>query len=98
MTDEPLDLDSHRGMMAQKATDLRRALGEVETHALELRERQSKIEQHLLSVPAASWAEAAVKARYVLKLYAEALPAHDTLHRDLVAAVLEDFARLTKLD
>ena len=98
MTDEPLDLDSHRGMMAQKATDLRRALGEVEAHALELRERQATIERHLLSVPAASWAEAAVKARYVLKLYAAALPPHDTLHRDLVAAVLEDFARLTKQD
>ena len=98
MTDEPLDLDSHRGMMAQKATDLRRALGEVETHALELRQRQAKIERHLLSVPAASWAEAAVKARYVLKLYAAALPPHDTLHRDRVVAVLEDFARLTKQD
>jgi hypothetical protein len=41
---------------------------------------------------------AAVRARYVLKLYAAALPAHDTLHRDLVAAVLEDFAQLTKQD
>jgi hypothetical protein len=98
MTDEPLDLDSHRGMMAQKATDLRRALGEVEAHALELRDRQATIERHLLSVPAASWAEAAVKARYVLKLYAAALQPHDTLHRDLVAAVLADFARLTKQD
>ena len=31
MTDEPLDLDMHRGMAAQKATDLRRALAEVES-------------------------------------------------------------------
>ena len=68
MVDKPLDLDSHRGMMAQKATDLRRVLGEVEIHAQELRERQAEIEHHLLSVPAASWAEAAVKARYVLQL------------------------------
>jgi hypothetical protein len=71
MADKPLDLDSHRGMMAQKATDLRRTLAEVENHALELRERQAEIEHHLLSVPAASWAEAGVKARYVLKLYAQ---------------------------
>jgi hypothetical protein len=98
MADKPLDLDSRRGMMAQKATDLRRALGEVEIHALELRERQAEIEHHLLSVPAASWAEAAVKARYVLNLYTAALPPHDTLHRDLVAAILEDFTRLTKQD
>jgi hypothetical protein len=96
MADEPLDLDSHRGMTAQKATDLRRALAEVETHARELRERRAEVEDHLLSIPAASWPEAAVKARYILKLYAAGLPPEDTRHRDLVAAVLEDFVRLTE--
>jgi hypothetical protein len=35
MADKPLDVDSHRGMAAQKATDIRRALAEVETHARE---------------------------------------------------------------
>jgi hypothetical protein len=30
MIDEPLDLDKHRGMDAQKATDLRRVVAEVE--------------------------------------------------------------------
>jgi hypothetical protein len=30
MVDEPLDLDKHRGMDAQKATDLRRVVAEVE--------------------------------------------------------------------
>jgi hypothetical protein len=46
--------------------------------------------------PAASWPEAAAKARYVLKLYAEGLPPEDARHRDLIAAILEDFARLTE--
>ena len=96
MADEPLDLDSHRGMAAQKATDIRRALAEVETHARELRERRAEVEDHLLSVPAASWPEAAAKARYLLKLYAAGLPPEDTRHRDLVAAILEDFDRLAK--
>jgi hypothetical protein len=96
MTDEPLDLDSHRGMAAQKATDIRRALAEVETHARELRERRAEIEDHLLAFPAASWPEAAAKACYVLKLYAAGLAPEDTRHRDLVAAILEDFARLTE--
>jgi hypothetical protein len=96
MADEPLDLDSHRGMAAQKATDVRRALAEVETHARELRDRRAAVEDHLLSAPAASWPEAAAKARYVLKLYAEGLPPEDTMHRDLVAAILEDFARFTE--
>jgi hypothetical protein len=71
-------------------------LAEVETHARELRERRAEIEQHLLSFPAASWPEAAAKARYVLKLYAAGLPLEDTRHCDLVADILEDFARLTE--
>ena len=50
----------------------------------------------MLWFPAASWAEAADKARYVMKLYAAGLPPDDTRHRDLVAAILEDFARLTE--
>ena len=94
MVDEPLDLDSHRGMAAQKATDIRRALAEVETRARELRERQTSVEDYLLSAPAASWPEVAIKARYVLKLYAAGLSPEDTRHRDLVAVILEDFARL----
>jgi hypothetical protein len=98
MADEPLELDSRRGMAAQKATDLRRALAEVETHARELRERRAEIEQHLLSSPAASWPEAAAKARYVLKLYAAGLPPEDTRHHHLVAVILEDFARLSEQD
>ena len=94
MTDEPLDLDRHRGMAAQKATDLRRAIAEVEGHARDLRERQVSFEKQLLSVPAASWPEAAAKARYVLNLYAAGLPSEDSRHRDLIAAILDDFARL----
>ena len=96
MADEPLDLDSHRGMAAQKATDLRRVLAEVETHAKELRTRQAEIERHLLAAPAASWQEAAVRARYVLQLYAAELAPDDTRHHDLVAAILKDFERLTE--
>jgi hypothetical protein len=98
MTDEPLDLDKHRGMAAQNATDIRRALAEVENNARDLRERQAILENQLLSVPAASWPEAAAKARYVLNLYAAGLPPEDTRHRALVAAILEDFARLAHVD
>jgi len=49
----------------------------------------------LLAVPATSWPEAAAKARYVLNLYAAKLPPDDTHHRDLVAASMADFARLS---
>jgi len=94
VSDEPLDLDKHRGMAAKKATEIRRVLAEVENNARQLRERQSALEDQLLSVQAASWPEAAAKARYILNLYAAGLAPGDSHHRDLVAAVLDDFARL----
>jgi hypothetical protein len=93
--DLPVDLDKRRGMAAQKATDFRRVLADAEAHSKALRERQLLLEAELLTTPASSWPEAAAKARYVLNLYAAALGTHDTQHRDLVAAVLADFARLS---
>ena len=95
MNDNPVDLDKHRGMAAQKATDIRRVLADVEANAKLLRDRQSAVELQLLDVPAASWPEAAAKARYILNMYAAGLALGDTHHRDLVAAVLADFARLS---
>ena len=95
MNDAPVDLDKHRGMAAQKATDIRRMLADVETNAKLLLDRQGVVEIQLLAVAATSWAEAAAKARYVLNLYAAGLAPDDTHHRDLVAAVLTDFARLS---
>jgi hypothetical protein len=95
VSDKPLDLDKHRGMAAQKATDIRRILADAENNAKNLRERHRVLENDLLSAPAASWPEAAAKARYVLNLYAAKLAPADTHHRDLVAVVLADFARLS---
>ena len=94
MSDEPVELDSRRGMAAQKATGLRRILAEAEAQSATLRDRQLQIETHLLTEPASSWPEAAAKARYVLNLYYATLGAQDSHHRDLVASVLKDFARL----
>lgn len=85
-------------MAAQKATDLRRTLAEVENHAKELRDRQAALENQLLSLPALTWPEAAAKARYVLNLYVAALSPEDSRHRNLVDAILDDFARLSRTD
>ena len=95
MNDTPVDLDRHRGMAAQKATDIRRILTDVEANAKLLRDHQGVVEIQLLAVPATSWIEAAAKARYVLNLYAAQLAVADTRHRDLVVAVLADFTRLS---
>jgi hypothetical protein len=96
MSDEPVELDEHRGMAAQKATDLRRVLADVEVNAKSLRDRQALAEQQLVAVQAISWPEAAAKARYLLNLYVSSLAPTDTHHRDLVAAVLADFDRLSR--
>ena len=55
MTDKTIDLDEHRGMAAQKATDLRRLLSEVEANEQALRVRQDELESHLVAAPAANW-------------------------------------------
>ena len=94
MTDTPIDLDKHRGMAAQKATDIRRVIADVEANAKLLRDKQGVVEIQLLAEPAMSWPEAVAKARYVLNLYSASLPPTDTHHRDLVAAVLADLTRL----
>jgi len=94
VTETPIDLDKHRGMAAQKATDIRRVIAEVEVNAKLLRDRQGEVEIQLLAVPAATWPEAVAKARYVLNLYAAGLAPADTHHRDLVTAVLADLTRL----
>jgi hypothetical protein len=95
MSDTPVELDRRRGMAAQKATDIRRVLADAEANAASLRLRQHELEVALLESPAESWPEAAAKARYVLNLYAASLDKQDSQHRDLVAAVLEDFVRLS---
>jgi hypothetical protein len=95
MTETPIELDKHRGMAAQKATDIRRVLAEVEVNAKLLRDKQGVLEIQILAAPATSWPEAVAKARYVLNLYSASLPPADTHHRDLVAAVLADLTRLS---
>ncbi len=42
-----------------------------------------------------SWPEAAVKARYLLNLFAGSVDAKDPRRQKLIAAVLDDFRRLS---
>jgi hypothetical protein len=95
MTDKTIDLDQHRGMAAQKTTELRRLLADVETDQKALRLRQDELESHLLASPAANWNEAAEKARYLLNLFAASLTGEDPRRQKLIAAVLADFKRLS---
>ena len=95
MTDRTIDLDLHRGMAAQKATELRRLLADVETDQNALRVRQEELETHLLASPAVNWHEAAEKACYLLNLFSASLTSQDPRRQKLIAAVLADFKRLS---
>ncbi len=95
MTEDPVDLDEHRGMAAQKATEIRRErLHQFQEDQATLRLRQEELEKHLLAAPAETWPEAAVKAEYLIQLFADTLEAQDPRRRELIAHVMEDLARL----
>ena len=94
MSEKPVELDAHRGMAAQKATELRRLLSEVSANEQALRTRQQELEDQLLASPALSWEEAAEKARYLLSLFANSLRQQNPRRQKLIAQVLDDFARL----
>jgi hypothetical protein len=95
MTDRPVDLDEHRGMAAQKSTEIRRRLQEVRADQAALRRRQDEFEGFALGAPSATWPEAAAKARYLIELYAVTPEAQDPRRQALIAKVLEEFARLS---
>jgi hypothetical protein len=95
MTDRTIDLDQRRGMAAQKATEIRRLLAEVQANQKTLQIRQDELETQLVAAPAANWHEAAEKARYLLGLFAATAWADDPRKQKLIAAVLDDFARLS---
>jgi len=94
MTDEPTDLDKHRGMAAQQETERRRSRKGVERDQLTLKERQDELEHFLAAVPAKSWAEAAEKTRYLLEFFGRTPEGMDPRRGKLIAAVLEDFDHL----
>ena len=83
-------------MAAQKATELRRLVSEVEDNERALRQRQDELEIQLVAAPAADWREAAEKARYLIGLFASTPIAQDPRRQTLIAAVLRDFERLSR--
>jgi hypothetical protein len=96
MTDKPVELDKHRGMAAQKATDLRRLLAEVAANEKALRATQDELEAQLIAAPATHWEEAADKVRYLLSVLAATPSGQDPRRKTLIQAVLDDFDRLSQ--
>jgi len=94
MSDEPIELDVHRGMSAQKATESRRQIKEVAADQAALRERQQELEAHLATERAATWPELAARLRFLLELFAATSEAQDARRRQLITNTLDDLARL----
>ncbi len=94
MTDDLVDLDKHRGMAAQKSTEIRRRLQEVQADQAALRDRQEEFERLLLTAPAKTWPEAAAKAQYLIQLLAAPPATLDPRRMELIAHVLDDLSRL----
>ncbi len=91
---DPVALDEHRGMAAQKSTEIRRSRHEVQADQAALRRRQEELENQLLAAPATGWAEVAAKAIYLIRLYAATPDAEDPRRRTLIASALADLARV----
>ncbi|HZS57292.1 MAG TPA: hypothetical protein VFA65_23025 [Bryobacteraceae bacterium] len=92
MTDKTISLDQHRGMAAQKATGIRRLLAEVKANENFTARTPQRACLRLVAAPAATWEEAAEKARYLISLFAATSAADDPWQKKLIAAALDDFA------
>lgn len=94
MSEEPIDLDKHRGIMARSETEQRRHSLEVQQDEMGRRSRLEELEHFLGATPAKSWAEAVEKARYLLGLFAQTSEGMDPRRDKLIQAVFEDFDHL----
>jgi hypothetical protein len=93
MIDDTVDLDKHRGMAAQKATELRRLVLEVADDQERLKERRDALESILVAEPAANWTEAVARVRYLLSLFAATSEAQDPRRKTLIDNLLGDIER-----
>jgi hypothetical protein len=96
MADTPVELDEHRGMAAQKSTELRRRRHEVQADQEALQGRQEEFERYAVAAPSTTWLEVAAKARYLIQIFAATPEARDPRRQELIANVLDDLARLAK--
>ena len=96
MNDDPVNLDERRGMAAQRDTETRRGLREVQVDQTALQDRQKELEDRLLAAPAATRAEAAASARYLIELFAATPEAQDPRRQKLIARALDDLVRFVE--
>ena len=98
MTDEPVQpvqLDQHRSSAGKMASEMRRhTIRDFEADQQALRLRQEELETQLLADASRTWPEVAVKAQYLIRLYAGTPEAQDGRRQKLIERALGDIARL----
>lgn len=92
--DLAISLDAHRGLQAQRDTDLRRNQSGARADLTAVREHQASLEKFLFAGPATTWPQAAEKASYLLRLFAATGEARDPRYMQLIEDALDDLARL----
>lgn len=96
MADDPVELDKRRGMSAQRATESRRRRRTVAADQSALRRQRAEIEGPLSAEPAKTFAEAAERACYLLRLFAATPAAEDRRRQLLIERVIDDLTRLSR--
>ena len=96
MHDDPVELDKHRGMTAQRETELRRRLQEVAADHAALERRQEELEAVMNAAPSTTWTEAEVRASYLLHLFAGTLEGREPRRAALIESVIDDLRRLAE--
>ena len=98
MTGIPANLDDYRGMSAQRDTDERRRLVELQADQAVSHLRTQEFETNLLSRSVTTWPEAGAKARYLMSLFAQTSDADNPLRQRLIASTLADIVILSDRD
>ncbi|HVV95275.1 MAG TPA: hypothetical protein VHD15_17825 [Hyphomicrobiales bacterium] len=88
--DDPVTLDTRRGIGARKETEERRKRGRVASDLEAVQARQARLEHYLHGGPSGSWREVAEKARYLIEILAATPGALDPQRQQLVADVLAE--------
>jgi hypothetical protein len=96
VTEQTIDLDQHRGMAAQKTTDLRRLMADVEANERALRSRQDKLEITRLRRRRGIGPKPP-RRRDICSIFLPLpSPPKIPVKQKLIAAVLDDFERLRR--
>jgi hypothetical protein len=83
--------------LCARGREIRRRCHAFKADQAALQRRQEEFEHHAVAAPSASWSEAAFKARYLIEPFATTPEARYPRRRGLIAKVLGDFARLSRL-